>query len=128
MEKTKEQIKDFILKTLLPYREDKNNCGRIEDGACMYLTPDGKKCAVGRWMKEGEWQNYDFAVGMLSDKYNLEDILLEPAKDMKFSVGDWKAIQEYHDSVGLDGSKDYINSKVSILEEKFDVNLTELRF
>ena len=54
--KTKKQIKAFILKTLLPYKEDNKKCAT--DGTfCVYLSKkNGNKCAVGLWMKKGEWQ------------------------------------------------------------------------
>lgn len=38
--------KEFILNTLLPYKEDPTTCATNEKGGYEYLTKDGKKCAT----------------------------------------------------------------------------------
>lgn len=53
--------RDFIINSLLPYKDDPSKCGL--DGTrmlypCMYLTHEGKKCAVGQYLKPGEWQQF----------------------------------------------------------------------
>ena len=48
--------KEQILEILLPYKENVENCAVGSFGTCLYLTEDGKKCAVGKMLKEGAWQ------------------------------------------------------------------------
>lgn len=125
--RTKRQIRNFILKTLLPYKEDRNNCGWNGTG-CEYLTREGKKCAVGVWMKKGEWQNSSTYVGRLFDKFKENEILLKPARDMGFSYKEWSLLQVYHDNIALGKDVDTLNGNVSDLENAFGITLEELRF
>ena len=46
--------KEFILKSLLPYKQNPELCGH-NGSVCVYLTEDNKKCVIGQYMKEGEW-------------------------------------------------------------------------
>jgi len=77
--KTKEEIKEFILNTLLPYKEDLSLRG-VKEGKegtnnCCYLTDDGKKCAVGKHMKKGPWQYSSLSVKTLLESYDGSKIL-----------------------------------------------------
>lgn len=124
--KSKRQIKNFILKTLLPYKEDPSKCGTNKSGNCVYLTGDGKKCAFGRWMKKGEWQNQRrIASGVLNEYGN--KILLKEARDMGFSGKQWNDIQNYHDSIGMRENISQTNNIVRRLEDKFGIELPELK-
>lgn len=125
--KTQKQIKAFLLKTLLPYRKDHKNCA-VANKSCKYITRDGKKCAVGVWMKKGDWQHEQKIVGELFNKYDPKDILLKPARDMDFSVNQWGYIQEYHDTIGFGHTTGQVNSVVDDLEVSFGIKLPELRF
>ena len=124
--KTKKQIKNFILKTLLPYKQNKDLCGFSSEGYCVYLTEDGKKCAVGRWLKKGKWQTADSDVETLF-RHHTDAILLKPAYDMGFTVSQWGSIQRYHDEIASSRPKSVINFVVSVLERKFDIELNELK-
>ena len=124
--KTKKQIRSFILKTLLPYKEDSSTCA-FENKSCKYLDSKGRKCAVGRWMKVGVWQKYQKTITRLVDDHKLEDILLKPALDMSFSTKEWCKIQEYHDSISTDEGCFTINRKVEELESLFGIKLPELQ-
>lgn len=91
--------RQFILDTLLPYKEDITKCAVIKYGSCEYLTDDGRKCAVGMHMKPGPWQLYVGDVVDLFEEYNSEDILTDDALSMRFTAYDWKPIQKYHDTI-----------------------------
>ena len=121
--KTKKQIKAFILKTLLPYKEDKSTCGTNGIG-CVYLTDGGNKCAVGRWMKKGEHQYFGEAASYLFAKYPMNSILLKAARGMNFSVYEWRAIQTYHDGLVLNPIG--VPATVYSLQETFGIELPEL--
>lgn len=125
MAKTKRQIKNFILKTLLPYKEDRNNCA--SDGTfCEYLSSDGQKCAVGRWMKKGSWQDHIGDYRGLCKSYLPSEFFLKPALDMGFDEQEWIFMQNYHDLIALNYGKEWINKAVRKLENKFGIKLTEL--
>jgi hypothetical protein len=131
--KTKRQIKNFILKTLLPYKEDMSKCAYDKvSGLCLYLTDDGRKCAVGRWLKKGEWQEIAASALTLFELYGF-DILLKPARDMNFTDTKWKRIQSYHDKLvnfkksNSDNDKRACNNAVENLEIIFRIELPELR-
>ena len=126
--KTKEEIKEFILKTLLPYKEDPSTCGS-EGGDCIYLTSDGRKCAFGKWMKEGVWQqpSDDNASGII-EEYGAETVLMKEAFEMNFAGRQWNYLQSYHDSIAGGESNHYINTDVKTIERIFDIELPELKF
>lgn len=127
--KTKRQIKNFVLKTLLPYKKDKSLCALNENKiGCFYLTKDGKKCAVGRWLKKGKWQeSTQFAEGLFIENFGKE-ILLKEARDMNFTVKQWRLLQKYHDMVALGSDDNSINGIVRQIEKEFDIELSELKF
>lgn len=137
--KTKRQLKNFVLKTLLPYKQDPSKCGTSDTGTCQYLTSDGKKCAVGRWMKKGWWQDYMGDAVTLEQEVarsglTLNDILLKEARDMNLSSEEWSELQCYHDSLSRHSNDimvtrpEVLNKRVDAIEHKFDIELNELRF
>lgn len=118
--KTKEEQRQFIINTLLPYKLNPETRA-IEGMNCVYLTSCGKQCAVGKHMKDGDWQNeVDLGYNELIDKYQKEDFLTEEALSMNFSDDVWLNIQQYHDN-------DKIRKFISInLEQELKINLKEL--
>lgn len=132
----KEKIKEFILKTLLPYKENPKLCA-IVGNQCSYLTKDGRKCAVGRWMKEGEWQKYESSVlGLPLDKHKkdtenekitINDVLIEEAAIMNFNINQWKFIQKYHDNLARYSIGTHLNRDVEYIEKEFEIELPELK-
>lgn len=94
----KQSKKEFILKTLLPYFTGEEERA-FNNNNCLYLTADGRKCAIGKWMKEGEWQHYTGGVCGLVEKYKLEDILIEEALEQNLSLDEWREIQAVHDQL-----------------------------
>lgn len=123
--KTQKQIKQFILDTLLPYKLDPTTCA-VRDQLCQYLTEDGRKCAVGKYMKKGKWQNEQLAFDQLMDKYDINKILYKKALgyDLDFEV--WLVMQKYHDSIGSPKGFTTPNSHVRWLQSQLDINLSEL--
>lgn len=125
MGKTRQQIKNFILKTLLPYKKDKTTCA-IKNDECRYLI-NGKKCAVGQWLKKGKWQKSKQFASVMFETYGF-DILFKRAKDMEFTINEWNFIQTYHDDIAFNRCAYEVNGTVRILEREFNVELPELKF
>tara|TARA_R110000782_G_scaffold233623_1_gene319732 strand:- start:46 stop:411 length:366 start_codon:yes stop_codon:yes gene_type:complete len=115
--KTQEQ---FIIDTLLPYKENPKTRAVSEHEYCMYLTDDNRKCAVGQHLIEGEWQYFIGAVSMVDTEYNISDILTDEAKEQNLSVEDWGNIQIYHDDFDTRVSA---NKSLKLLEQKLNINL-----
>lgn len=125
---SKQEIREFILETLLPYKQNPSICAVIDDN-CLYKTEDGRKCAIGKWMKEGEWQNYQYDIeDLLKDmNINLQDILVDKATKMNLSLANWQRIQQYHDIISCN-QHGTSNTIVSSLEENLDIKLPELKY
>tara|TARA_R110000796_G_scaffold207342_1_gene323647 strand:+ start:457 stop:822 length:366 start_codon:yes stop_codon:yes gene_type:complete len=115
--KTQEQ---FIIDTLLPYKEDPETRAVNENEYCMYLTDDNRKCAVGQHLKKGEWQRFIGDVSMVDEEYDIFEILTDEAKEQNLSVEDWGNIQNYHDNFNV---KVAANKSLKILEKKLNINL-----
>lgn len=124
--KTKRQ---FILDTLLPYKQDPKTCAFI-GGKCLYLTKDGRKCAVGKHMKKGEWQKSENSIsGLLGDiGLELKDILTKEAVEQGLTLREWNALQAYHDSIGFGDAYSDINLSVEHLEKVTGLKFPELYF
>lgn len=94
-----EKTRQFILDTLLPYKENPELCA-FEDGECLYLTEDGRKCAVGKHMKEGDWQKFHGGFSNLLFSCPKELFLTEEALSHNLTDQIWSVIQDYHDNLG----------------------------
>lgn len=115
----------FILNTLLPYKENPSLCAFIKtDHLCMYLTEDGKKCAVGRYLKEGEHQQCRANVVELFKEYPPKDILTEEAFNQYIPTNVWLLMQRYHDKTATNHS---VNDIVAELENETGFKFDELR-
>lgn len=124
-----EQLKDFVLKTLLPYKEDTSTCAMNKVGECVYLTKDGKKCAIGKWMKEGPWQQSNVDAWNLFDGYKSIDILKDEAVKMDLNVAQWEALQAYHDGLSFSNHPKYKSAmleRVNRIERLFNIKVPEL--
>ena len=120
---------EFILDTLLPYKENPKLCGYdYKNEECCYLTKDGKKCAVGKHMKEGPWQNYSNSFEELIESYTPEEFLTDEAFEQNIPTYVWQAMQEYHDFLATDSIKDTINDKVNFIEKETGFDLSPLKF
>ena len=135
MSTTNSLKKQFILDTLVPYFEDPQTRGYNKDTKlCSYLTKDGKKCAVGKHMKEGPWQKYNWGLVSLLNTKTLEEILTDEAFAIGLTVGEWASVQNVHDNIKTNSSifskKDYRDRLLSFitgLERATGENFEELR-
>lgn len=119
-------IREFILGTLLPYKLDKSICA-VEFNDCRYLTSDGRKCAVGKWLKKGEWQDSTESVGWLIAWYGERKIFKRKALNMNIDRMGWLLLQKYHDAVAA-SKTDMLKKYVEMIEEHFKVSLPELKY
>lgn len=126
--RTKEELKQFILDTLLPYKEDPSLCAYY-DTACMYEAPNGNRCALGKHIVSTDPEVLEFKGGseMLFACYKPEKILSKQALSFNIDIRGWEVIQHYHDTIGEDGYTKRLNSLVDIMESHFGVNLDNLR-
>lgn len=129
--KTKEEIREFVLKTLLPYKEDNSLCGFERDG-CVYLTNDGRKCAVGKWMEPGPWQKSTSDYLGLVQYFSPKEFFVEKAHSMNLTDIAWVLMQAYHDSIArysADMCTSSINRALKALkglEKELNIELPEL--
>lgn len=127
MKKSKRQ---FILDTLLPFKEDRSKCASV-DGQCLYLTEDGRKCALGVHMKEGPWQHIQAGVASLTHEFgfSFEKMLTPEALEQGLTKVEWAVIQEYHDFLASrDWTEHGTNGLVVSLEIHTGLEFPELRF
>lgn len=115
--------KKFIIDTLLPYKVYPTTCA-IQYDACLYLTSDGRKCAIGKHMKPGPWQKERCTVATLAKKYNLKEILTGEAAEVDLPI--LSLMQDYHDSLNNKHNESSLNA-VRKLEELTKYNLSELK-
>lgn len=121
--------KEFIIESLLPYKENPSLCG-YENGWCMYLTSDGRKCAIGQYMKKGKWQSFnDVRVDKLLTTDNKVKRYMN-ALWCKQNIPNVVALymQQYHDQIAGNFSKYEINTIVGCLENNTGFNLNELKY
>lgn len=118
--------REFILNTLLPYKEDPSTCA-IDRGTCKYLDSKGRKCALGKHLIEGIHQTFNGVVDELDVKYGLNNILTEEAKLQGIPINVWKKMQNYHDELA-NGRTSYIIGIISVLEIKTGLKFPELYF
>ncbi len=119
----KNDKRKFILDTLLPYKEDPTTCAK-EDEMCVYLTDDGKKCAVGKHMKDGPWQKLENVFEDVLENYDIGDVLTDEALEQGLSIEGWSAMQAYHDGIAT-GAR-YINKRAESLEIITGIRFPEL--
>lgn len=120
--------KEFLIKSLLPYKNDPSLCG-YNYGNCVYLTEDNKKCAIGQYMKKGYWQSSIERVNTLLSTDN---------KIKKYMKAEWckqniphdvaTYMQYYHDHIANNNSKISINNIVDKLENITGFDLNELKY
>jgi len=109
--------REFILNTLLPYKEDPSTCAfDKETEKCYYLTKDGRKCAVGKHMIEGEHQSSADSIVYLTEQKSLDKYLTQEAIEQNIPLVVWETMQDYHDKVASGASKTSINLKLGSLE------------
>lgn len=121
--------KEFILNTLIKYKEDRSKCASLGKVSCVYLhLKTGNKCAVGEHLIDGEHQHFNGSVDRLFDKYGF-GILTQEAQEQQIPVNVWMEMQRYHDSIAYYGSKSKeLPHIVETLEFKTGFKFPELLF
>lgn len=123
--KTKRQ---FILDTLLPYKNDPSLCAVDEEGNCVYLTKEGKKCALGVHMNNGVWQSMDMDAKGVLVRFGEHKVLKKEALEQKLTIEEWDLIQGCHDSFAKDTFILLKNKTIERLEKDTDLSFPELKF
>ncbi len=119
--------REFILNTLIGYKNNPETCA-YENDRCLYLTSDGRKCAVGKHLKEGEHQYCHGDVDILLYDYNSDDIFTDEAKQYDLSIREWDLMQKYHDYIAQDKNISRLNNIVTSLEEITKLSFPELKY
>lgn len=121
--------KEFILNTLIKYKEDRSKCASNGVVNCVYLHPEtGNKCAVGEHLIDGEHQQFAGSVDRLFEKYGC-GILTQEAQEQQIPVNVWMEMQQYHDSIAYYGPKSKeLPHIVERLELKTGFEFPELLF
>lgn len=128
---------EFIIQTLKPYFLNPSICGVDVKGDCQYITPCGKKCAVGRYMVGGPWVETELNIEQLVDgsqgpEFTLEQMLTEEANSVGLSPIEWGLIQQIHDTLARikndysDYQYTFCKNRLSNLETEMNINLGEL--
>jgi hypothetical protein len=121
--------REFILDTLLPYKQNPQLCGYDDDTeCCSYLTSKGTRCVVGKYMKEGPWQKQNRSIDSLLRSFNLEEIFTDEALAQNIPIDIWQLMQEYHDNIAMNSRINSINCKVEYLEDKTGFDFSPLKF
>jgi hypothetical protein len=95
---------EIINETIAFYNSTNRGYDEAED-ICVYLTPNGNKCAVGRCMTNGAIEKCGMtqaSIGNLIEVHNLASIddILKPeyrGHGLRF----WKDLQHFHDDCSL---------------------------
>ena len=119
--------RQFILDTLLPYRNDPSLCSiDKKTGYCLYLSEEGKTCAVGKHMKAGKWQKAIMGVEELVVNYSISDIFTVDAEEQNLTIFEWYYIQNYHDSIATGASIIQLNELLARFEKETNLLFPEL--
>ena len=117
-----EEHRKFILNTLKPYLDDPTTVGINCGDGCSYLTEEGNKCAVGKHMKSGEWQESSTTYEWLISTYEPAEFLTDEAFKMNFKASTWSAMQDWHDSFAR-GDLHSFSSSVALSNLEKDTGL-----
>lgn len=90
--------KTFALKAIKPYYKDPTKCG-FNVTACMNLTPDGKKCVAGKFMKKSFLLTHTSGgIGEILRSFSQKDVFVKSAVDI-LSNYEWSKLQLVHDAI-----------------------------
>lgn len=90
---------EFVINTIQPYLDDHSKCA-IYKGECVYLAPDGRKCALGKWLREEISQSVRDSImdaSSLFSYYDGDDALVPEARGI-LSEREWQDVQVMHDA------------------------------
>lgn len=102
MNRTKEEYLALLEDTVKYYSEDTSRRA-MEENDCVYLTEDGRKCAVGRFLVE----NFDYT--HFNSCYSVKDLYTQYGNTDKFLTSEcrgynidfWQRLQGLHDNSTL---------------------------
>jgi len=132
---TKEEKKEFILKSLIHYFKDPTQCGFSEKNTCTYRTNENKKCAVGQYIAEENYKPEMEGYSIYSEIMfkDIEQLLVPKAKN-KLTRGEWSRVQLIHDAIArhynridTGGKMLNITDAIKSLEEYSLIDLKELK-
>jgi hypothetical protein len=118
--------KGFIIKSLLKYKLNKEECAIDSSRCCVYLSDDGKMCALGQYMKKGDWQNHFDIITNVFKKFGEKKIMHKKWLNQKIPLPIAKLMQSYHDYIARGVDNTFINDVVEELEEKTKFKLKKL--
>ena len=119
--------RQFILDTLLPYKNDPTLCSiDKKTGTCLYLSEEGKTCAVGKHMKAGKWQKASMGVSQLVAIYSISDIFTVDAVNQNLTVVELNYMQNYHDIRAAGKSIIHLNELLGRFEKETNLLFPEL--
>lgn len=125
---------EILTETVLFYAEDPSRVARTDVG-CMYLTADGRKCAVGRCMQDdlssalfnvigGVTDLQDTACEILGNSSTLDDVLKPQYRGQSLKF--WQNLQALHDNSGnwrpTPRSRDFLRCNIA---SKFTEDLAD---
>lgn len=120
--KTKQQ---FLIDSLKPYLLDRNLCGIGADGTCRYQTIEGKKCAIGQYIRP-ELYNREIEATYLSDLLEM-DIFTPEFTEQHLTRNEAEKMQRVHDAWAGKSPLGNIIDNITQLENEAEVDLTELK-
>jgi hypothetical protein len=106
--------KTFALNAIKPYYKDSSLCGVNKFSKCVYITPHGKKCVLGKYMLHPERFN---GVGDASEvlSESLQKEILIPEAVGILSTNEWLRLQLIHDKIAFGQEIQLIESAVDLL-------------
>ena len=116
---TKQQ---FIIKSLLPYFKDPSKRGTNAAGTCKYLTPEGKKCAVGQYILPSKYHE-EIENMLISEALGENQCNLKKSVRGILSTSEFRKVQQVHDNL-LTAQKDFFIKEV---EKCCNVDLSKLK-
>jgi len=112
--------KEFILISLLPYFKDRSLCGmNPATDDCMYLTPEGKMCAIGQWLIDPKAMNELDVFTIIG----IDQRTLKPEARGILSFMEWTAMQSVHDTWANNYPDSGEELGLSIRELEYQTNL-----
>lgn len=73
-EKKRMSKEEIIMDTYNFYKNNPDQFSINEFGNCVYRTQDGKRCAVGRYMKEGKYQKFSGTASSLITSFTENEV------------------------------------------------------
>lgn len=132
---TKEEKKEFILKSLIHYFKDPTQCGFSIEMYCAYRSENGKKCAVGQYIADEHYKPKMEGYNIGSDIMfiDIEELLIPEAKN-KLTREEWTMLQSVHDALArhynhihFSGTMLDITNEIEKIEVLLLIDLQELK-